>query len=79
MDSRIERLMSIILNVAHGKREDAGYSGRWDDGGAGHLEDQVKFYRYGQQGVMPPEWAEYEKLMDPEYQEFIRLQKKFAP
>jgi hypothetical protein len=78
MDSKIERLISIVLNAAHSAREGAGYGGRWDDGGASHMEDQVKFYRYGQQSIVPPEWKEYEKLLDPEYQEYVRLQQKFG-
>jgi hypothetical protein len=78
MDSKIERLIAVILNAAESARQDAGYGGRWDDGGASRMEDQVKFYRYGQQGVVPPEWKEHEKLLDPEYQEYVRLQGKFG-
>lgn len=82
MNISIEQIMSIILNAAHSAREGAGFGGRWDDGGAGALETQVRFYRYGQQGIVPPEWREYaeqaKKEADPEYATYQRLQQKFG-
>jgi hypothetical protein len=79
--SEIEAVLAFILAKAHGDRESAGMNGSWGDGGAGALETQVKFYRYGMQGIVPPEWSKYvEKVQhqaDPEYETFLRLKEKF--
>jgi hypothetical protein len=75
-------IIVLVLADAANKRMDAGYSGGWDDGGASRLEEQAKFFAYGLNRVMPPEWnqfiKQYETSIDPEYQEFLRLQKKFS-
>ena len=45
------------------------------------LLTQVKFYEYGQRGVIPAEWKEYEHTArsehDPEYETYLRLKEKF--
>lgn len=45
------------------------------------LYTQVKFYEYGQRGVIPPEWKDYETAArterDPEYATYLRLKEKF--
>lgn len=74
----IDKLIPLVLKDAESKKLDAGYSGRWDDGGGGRLEEQVKFFQYGLRGQVPPEWKEYEKLLDPEYIEYLRLKRKFG-
>lgn len=77
----IDRIISLILKDAEDRRTSAGYDGRWDDGGAGSLQQQVQFYQYGQRGILPPEWASYRKQAetqaDPEYAEYVRLKRKF--
>lgn len=78
MNANVEKVMVLILKEAERRRTSAGFSGARDDGGAGILEAQVRFYRSGQAGVMPPEWQEYEKQLDPEYEEYLRLVKKFG-
>lgn len=73
-----DRLIQKITDVAKQRREDAGYDGRWDDGGASRLEEQVRFYcAGGGNGPIPAEWREYEKLIDPEYETYQRLKEKF--
>lgn len=74
----IDKLIPLVLKDAENKKLDAGMGGRWDDGGASRLEDQVKFFQYGMRGQIPPEWKEYEKLLDPEYIEYLRLKRKFG-
>lgn len=74
----IDKLIALVLKDAEDKKLDAGYSGRWDDGGGGRLEDQVKFFQYGLKGQIPPEWEGYKKLLDPEYIEYLRLKRKFG-
>lgn len=77
----IDKIMAMVLAEAHNARESAGYGGRWDDGGASVLEAQVQFYRYGQQGIVPPEWQKHadqaRKEADPEYEQYMRLRTKF--
>jgi len=77
MNSKIEAIISKVLQDAHQKKEGAAYNGSHGDGGASRLEEQVKFYRYGQKNIMPSEWGKYEKEIDPEYNEYMRLKKKF--
>ena len=74
----IDKLIEIVLTAAADARESAGYGGRMDDGGASRLEDQVKFYNYGRNGIVPPEWETYKKELDPEYQRYLELKKKFG-
>ena len=69
--------MRIALKDADSKASDAAYAGKYDDGGASFIREQVKFYKYGQQGVVPPEWKRYESELDPEYKEYVRLKQKF--
>lgn len=75
---KINDLIAVVLRAAHKRREDAGYEGRSSDGGARELEEQVKFYNYGRAGAVPEEWKQYANQLDPEYQEFLRLQQKFG-
>ncbi len=77
----IETIMQKVLAEAHRAREDAGYSGSWGDGGASVLEAQVQFYRYGRDGVVPPEWQKHaeqaKKEADPDYAQYQKLKAKF--
>jgi hypothetical protein len=73
----VEGLIKLVLKDAHSKRENAGYSGAHHDGGASLIEAQVKFYNYGRAGQIPPEWKSLESHLDPEYQDYMRLKKKF--
>lgn len=79
--SLLNKIFDLIQREAHSARESAGHNGGWDDGGASRLEDQVRFYRYGMEDIIPPEWKRYqnqvEKEADPEYKEYLRLQNKF--
>lgn len=55
----IEQIMDFVLKGAENAREDAGYGGRWDDGGASRLEDQVKFYKMGMKNEIPKDWERF--------------------
>jgi hypothetical protein len=81
MTDLINTIKRLVLKEAENKRNDAGYGGRWDDGGAGAMEAQVRFYEYGQKGIIPPEWEKLAKQVknegDPEWQEYQRLRKHF--
>lgn len=78
----INAVLRKALADAEDMRQGAGYSGSYTDGGAGSLENAVKYYRLGQQGVIPEEWKKYAEQVkreaDPEWLELQRLQKKFG-
>lgn len=73
----VEKLMNLVLKAAESARMDAGYGGRHDDGGASHMEAQVRFYRLGQRNEIPDEWKTFANQLDPEYETFLRLKEKF--
>lgn len=73
-----DKIIPLVLQAAKSARDDAGYGGRMDDGGAHVLESQVKFFQYGLSCSLPPEWDQYKKLLDPEYTEYLRLKRKFG-
>lgn len=73
----IEALKCAVLQEAEARRDSAGHNGRMDDGGAGWLENQVKFYTYGQNGEIPEEWNKIAQTLDPEYETYQRLKRKF--
>ncbi len=81
-ESRVlEEMFSLIEKDASDRRTDAAYGGEWGDRGARTLRDQVRFYKMGQIGTFPKEWEAYrkeaEERLDPEYDEYQRLQRKF--
>jgi uncharacterized protein YihD (DUF1040 family) len=77
----VEKLFPIVEAHARQLRDDAGYSGAMNDGGAGIVLAQLKFYKYGRDRVIPPEWSQYAKdyarSVDPDYSEYLRLKEKF--
>lgn len=74
----VNQIITKVLEHAKHKREQAGYNGEYGDGVASILEMQVKFYNYGRENKIPPEWKDYEKQLDPEYTEYLRLKQKFG-
>lgn len=76
--SDIDKLMDLILEVANEKELNAAHSGSMYDYGASSMREQVRFYRLGQRNELPKEWEHYRHKLDPEWQEFQRLQKKFG-
>lgn len=79
LPANLDEVIKLVLKSAAKAREDAGYGGRHDDGGAKDIEDQVKFYNYGLARQIPPEWQEFANQFDSEYAEYQRLKKKFDP
>jgi hypothetical protein len=76
------KIFTLITADANKRREDAGYGGRVDDGGASLLETGVYFYKLGMEKRLPEEWESYFQQAtneaDPEYAEYTRLKKKFG-
>ena len=81
MNIDIKEVIKIVLIDAEKRRNDAGYGGRMDDGGASALKEQVEYYLAGMNGEIPENWQKYVKeikiLSDPEYANYIRLKQKF--
>ena len=77
MDAKFVKLIEFVLREADKKEENAAYSGERGDGGARLLRERVKFFKYGLEGTIPVEWKEYELQLDEEYEEYLRLKKKF--
>lgn len=43
------------------------------------LLDQIKYYEYGGEGIIPPEWEKsYAHFLDDEWEEYQRLKQKFG-
>jgi hypothetical protein len=80
-ENNIDRIIGKVLLEANNNREAAGYAGDMGDRGASTLEMAVKYFRYGWNKQLPPEWQEYadqaKKESDPEWGEFQRLSAKF--
>lgn len=80
--AKIRAIAAKVKADAAQKRESAGWGGRMDDGGAGHLLSMLEVWQAGLRGEIPPVFQEYaeqaEKESDPEWAEFQRLQKKFG-
>lgn len=78
----IHKVIELVLAAANERREAAGMDGRWDDGGANRIREQVEYYRYGMSAVVPPDWQKYanqaEAMSDPEYETYKRLKAKFG-
>lgn len=78
-NDKINKLIDIIIDKAKVVRTTATMNGEYGDGGASVLEDQIKFYQYGRDGIIPPEWEKkYGNQLDPEWDEYLRLKKKFG-
>jgi len=74
--------LAVQLSAARA-RDDARFGGRHDDGGAGmesRLDafiDGVEFATTGKSKLYDHILIEHEKVLDPEYQEYLRLKEKF--
>lgn len=76
-NSQIHQLLKIILAEADRLEESAAASGGWGSGGTDRLREQVKYYKYGMNCSIPSEWKSYQVQLDPEYQKYLELKKKF--
>jgi len=74
--------LDFLEKQAQEARLSAAYGGRWDDGGAQALKDQIECWRAGLENRVPDVWGAYAKafetVSDPEYAEYQRLQAKFG-
>lgn len=80
-----EHIKRVITEAAHQAREDAGYAGRWDDGGASEKMERLKYWldgiTYATTGitsVYKTIATDFKNSTDPEYLTWVRLQEKFG-
>ena len=79
------RFLEKKRKEAYEARENAGYGGRMDDGGCSALLRTCEAFQSGLNAVWPDFWLgeieafvkEEKRLADPDYIEYLRLQKKF--
>ena len=81
----IRDIKQAVTESAKQAREDAGYGGRMDDGGASHKLELLKFWLdgiafagTGQTEVYKSLAKSLEQEKDPEYQTWKRLNEKFG-
>ena len=80
-DDFLKRFDTFILKVVKSKRDNAAYGGAHHDGGSGALESTWNSYIAGYRKQAFPISTfhkDFEKQIDPEYVEYIRLKKKFG-
>lgn len=78
-------IKDVVAKAAHQAREDAGYGGRHDDGGAGqklnclkYWLDGIEYAKTGKTEVYKTIATDFERSTDPDYQTYLRLQEKFG-
>ena len=81
----VKYIETTVLQSAKQTRDDAGYAGRYDDGGASIKENNLKYWLMGINGQIPDGYSTMVRAYnrqqlidnDPEYREYLRLQEKF--
>ena len=77
----IKGFVDFVRKVAAQKRMDAAYGGFHSDHGASELETRLECWVNGIDGAIPKVlqsyYDEFQRDQDPEYKEYLRLQKKF--
>lgn len=80
-DEYINKLVAKVKEDAESKKMSAGMNGAHHDGGHRVMMDKVDAFLSGRAGGIPEEWLNYarelDKELDPEYEEYMRLKKKF--
>jgi hypothetical protein len=82
MPETVAKAMELARASATARRDAAAHDGRYDDGGAGHIEALCAAYRSGLRREVPDFLSEFvtqaEREADPEYAQYQRLHAKFA-
>lgn len=80
-DVLLAKITAKISSDAKSAKDDAAWGGRMDDGGSRSMLSSLKKYTDGYYKRIPDSWGDYVKQIkkedDPEYQDFLRLKKKF--
>ena len=82
MTKEQQKLISVVRSEGQRLSDVAGYQGRMDDGGGGHLIELADAWEAGLRGVVPMSLRPYEKAaaqdLDPEWAEYQRLSRKLS-
>lgn len=74
----ISQLKRAVELEAQEREKTAAFNGAYNDGGAAALRNEVHWYSMGERGEYPKQWEKYNRHIDAEYSEYLRLQKKFG-
>ena len=83
-DQRARLIESAVRTSAENARDSAGFSGGWGDGGAGAMTEKLNAwldgYNFAKTGKTLMYYhiiEEHERMIDPDYQKYLELKKKF--
>ena len=80
-NSMLNAIIDLVKKEGARKREDAAYSGRMDDGGAGRLFDILRVWQDGMANRLPKEFIPYADValneVDPDWKTYQKLKAKF--
>lgn len=73
----LEKLFKLLAEEAENRALSAHYNGSFNDGGATAILEEVDIYKKGMNMEIPKQWEKHLAKLDSEYDEYIRLKKKF--
>lgn len=73
----IKRLFLLLEEEAEQKAISAHHNGAFNDGGASAILKDIELYKKGMDLEIPEQWEKHFIKLDSEYDEYIRLKKKF--
>ena len=83
-DRNLKALYEAVVSSAAERSLNAGYSGSWDDGGAGQSVREFKTFLDGVQYMTNGNAGKYQEILnklrraeDPEYNKYLELKEKF--
>ena len=74
----VDEVIELIFKDAEKMERNANANGDTAYAETQRMKEQISFYNYGRNQVIPPEWKKYADQLDDEYQEYLRLEKKFG-
>lgn len=79
---QLANFIAYANRIATEKRNNAAYAGSWGNNGASDIEEKIKTWHAGIEGKIPESlnslWNDYQNSIDPEYQKYLELQKRFG-
>lgn len=74
-------IIGSVSKASDAKERMAAMSGAAGDGGASRMRDKLKYWTAGLRNEVPDEYQgivrQFEKELDPEYAQYLKLKKKF--
>lgn len=82
IDKHIDAALGLYAAEAKSREYDAGCAGQMSDGGCSRMLGEIDAYNCGRKGTIPkwlePYMTKVVRQNDPEYETYLRLQKKFG-